>query len=127
MDNAIVARRSGPADRLPGLDFLRAIAIAWVLLYHASLVDLVSQDYWVVHFGWMGVDLFFVLSGFLIAGQLFRLWARGEAPDYRRFFARRWLRTLPAYLAMGVAVLLSKAFPAVREQPDVSAGTLADS
>jgi peptidoglycan/LPS O-acetylase OafA/YrhL len=116
MDNAIVATRAGPADRLPGLDFLRAIAIAWVLLYHASLVDLVSQDYWVVHFGWMGVDLFFVLSGFLIAGQLFRLWARGEAPDYRRFFARRWLRTLPAYLAM---VALYFAFPAVRERPDI--------
>ena len=92
--------RAAPADRLPGLDFLRAVAIAWVLIYHASLFGLVSQEFWFVRFGWMGVDLFFVLSGFLIAGQLLRPWARGETPDYPRFFARRLLRTLPAYLAI---------------------------
>jgi peptidoglycan/LPS O-acetylase OafA/YrhL len=113
MDNAIVATPASSVDRLPGLDFLRAIAIAWVLVFHASDFDLVSPDYWIVHFGWMGVDLFFVLSGFLIAGQLLRPWARGDAPDYRRFFARRLLRTLPAYLAI---VALYFAFPAVRER-----------
>jgi peptidoglycan/LPS O-acetylase OafA/YrhL len=116
MDNVIVATRAGSADRLPGLDFLRAIAIVWVLLFHASLFDLVSHHYWVVRFGWMGVDLFFVLSGFLIAGQLLRPWARGDAPDYRRFFARRLLRTLPAYLAV---VALYFAFPSVRERPNI--------
>ena len=116
MEKTIVATHAGPADRLPGLDFLRAIAIGGVLIYHASLFDFVSRDHWVVRFGWMGVDLFFVLSGYLIAGQLFRPWARGEAPDYRRFFARRWLRTLPAYLAM---VALYFALPVVRERPDI--------
>jgi peptidoglycan/LPS O-acetylase OafA/YrhL len=116
MDNEIVATRAGPADRLPGLDFLRAIAIVWVLLFHASLFELVSQDSWIVRFGWMGVDLFFVLSGFLIAGQLFRPWARGDAPDYRRFFARRLLRTLPAYLAV---VALYFAFPSARDRPNI--------
>jgi peptidoglycan/LPS O-acetylase OafA/YrhL len=102
--------------RLPGLDLLRAIAIGWVLLFHASVAGLVSPASWIVGFGWMGVDLFFALSGFLIAGQLFRPWARGVAPDYLRFFARRLLRTLPAYLAV---VALYFLVPVVRERPDI--------
>jgi peptidoglycan/LPS O-acetylase OafA/YrhL len=55
---------------MPGLDLLRAVAISWVMIYHASLYDLVSQRSWVVRFGWMGVDVFFVLSGFLISGRV---------------------------------------------------------
>lgn len=107
----------GPvAVRLPGLDFVRALAIAWVMLYHASNFGLASQDNWVVRFGWLGVDLFFVLSGFLIAGQLLRPWARGLQPDYPRFFARRLLRTLPAYLAI---VALYFLVPAVRDRTDI--------
>lgn len=90
--------------RLPGLDLLRAAAIAWVLVCHAGGFGLLPSDY----FGWMGVDLFFALSGFLIGGQLFRPLARGETPDYAGFFARRLLRTLPAYL---VVVGLYVAFP----------------
>jgi peptidoglycan/LPS O-acetylase OafA/YrhL len=58
----------------------------------------------------MGVDLFFVLSGFLIAGQLLRPWKLGQKPAYARFFTRRLLRTLPAYLAM---VAIYFAFPAL--------------
>jgi peptidoglycan/LPS O-acetylase OafA/YrhL len=64
----------------------------------------------------MGVDLFFVLSGFLIASQLLRPWAQGSRPDYRRFFARRALRTLPAYAAV---VALYFLLPGVREWPDI--------
>jgi peptidoglycan/LPS O-acetylase OafA/YrhL len=107
----------GPvAVRLPGLDLVRALAIAWVMLYHASNFELASRDSWVVRFGWLGVDLFFVLSGFLIAGQLLRPWAKGRKPDYPRFFARRLLRTLPAYLAV---VALYFLVPAVRDRPDI--------
>jgi peptidoglycan/LPS O-acetylase OafA/YrhL len=102
--------------RLPGLDLLRAAAICWVLIYHASLFDLVSAEPWVVKFGWMGVDLFFALSGFLIAGQLLRPWVRGSEPDYRRFFARRLLRTLPAYLAVLAIYFL---IPGARDRPDL--------
>lgn len=94
---AIDTRRS---SRLPGLDLIRALAIAWVMLYHASILWHVPGDSWIVRFGWMGVDLFFVLSGFLIAGQLLRPWARGAAPDYQRFMTRRLLRTIPAYLVV---------------------------
>lgn len=98
-----VVRRPPGADgsqRLPGLDLVRALAIAWVMLYHASILWHVPGDSWIVRFGWMGVDLFFVLSGFLIAGQLLRPWARGAAPNYPRFITRRLLRTIPAYLVV---------------------------
>jgi peptidoglycan/LPS O-acetylase OafA/YrhL len=100
--------------RLPGLDLLRAVAISWVMAFHASSFGLISRDHWIPKFGWMGVDLFFVLSGFLIAGQLLRPWARGDQPNYSRFFARRLLRTLPAYLAV---VALYFLFPVLREHP----------
>ncbi len=93
---------SAPRDprRLPGLDLVRATAIAWVVLYHASIFWPVPGDSGPVRFGWMGVDLFFALSGFLIAGQLLRPWARGTTPDYPRFILRRLLRTLPAYFVV---------------------------
>jgi peptidoglycan/LPS O-acetylase OafA/YrhL len=106
-----------PAPRLPGLDLIRAVAITWVMIYHGSLFGLISQDHWLVRFGWMGVDLFFVLSGFLIAGQLLRPWAQGASPSYSRFFARRLLRTLPAYLAV---VGLYFAIPQVRDRADIA-------
>jgi peptidoglycan/LPS O-acetylase OafA/YrhL len=105
-----------PAPRLPGLDLVRAVTIAWVMIYHASLFGLDSQDNWLVGRGWMGVDLFFVLSGFLIGGQLLRPWAMGQRPNYRRFFARRALRTLPAYLVVVAAYFL---IPAVRDRADI--------
>jgi peptidoglycan/LPS O-acetylase OafA/YrhL len=86
------------------------------MLYHASLFGLASPDHWLVRFGWMGVDLFFALSGFLIAGQLLRPWSRGLRPNYQRFYARRALRTLPAYL---VVVAFYFGLPAVRERPNI--------
>src|SRR5438874_6895571 len=108
---------SGQAPRVHGLDIVRAAAIAWVMLYHAMNLDLVPDpDHAVVMFGWMGVDLFFVLSGFLIAGQLLNPWAKDLRPDYRRFFARRALRTLPAYSAVLALYFL---VPAAREWPDI--------
>jgi peptidoglycan/LPS O-acetylase OafA/YrhL len=79
---------------------MRAVAIAWVMLYHGSLLWHVRGVTRIGRFGWMGVDLFFVLSGFLIAGQLLRPWARGTAPEYSRFITRRLLRTIPAYLVV---------------------------
>jgi peptidoglycan/LPS O-acetylase OafA/YrhL len=84
------------------------------MAFHASSFGLISRDHWIAKFGWMGVDLFFVLSGFLIGGQLLRPWALGRRPDYSRFFVRRLLRTLPAYL---VVVALYFLFPVVRERP----------
>jgi peptidoglycan/LPS O-acetylase OafA/YrhL len=108
--HAVQPGRSAP--RLPGLDLLRALAIGWVMLCHANGFGFLPSDL----FGWMGVDLFFVLSGFLIASQLLRPWILGRRPDYGRFFARRLLRTLPAYLAV-VAVYF--AFPAVWDRDNL--------
>jgi peptidoglycan/LPS O-acetylase OafA/YrhL len=110
-------RADAPASRQHGLDLVRAAAIAAVMIYHANNMRLVpSPTPWLIGFGWMGVDLFFVLSGFLIASQLMKPWASGAKPDYGRFFARRAFRTIPAF---AVVVLLYFAAPALRETPGI--------
>ncbi|MGK5078203.1 acyltransferase family protein [Janthinobacterium sp. HLX7-2] len=91
------------ASRLPGLDLLRALAIVWIMLYHLESYG-VRLPGPIVAYGWMGVDLFFVLSGYLIGWQLLRPWAAGAPsawwPWWRQFMLRRSLRILPAYLAV---------------------------
>ena len=58
----------------------------------------------------------FALSGFLIAGQLLRPWARGVMPEYLRFITRRLLRTLPAYLVvLGIYFLV----PSLRDGSEI--------
>ncbi|MGH8172091.1 MAG: acyltransferase family protein [Rhodanobacteraceae bacterium] len=84
-----------------GLDFLRAFAVALVLITHASFLFLpLTRDLGVFDAWWMlgqlGVELFFVLSGFLIGGMLANEAATGDL-DVRQFWIRRWLRTLPNY------------------------------
>ncbi len=101
--------------RSPGLDLIRAVAIGWVTIYHAMTFDLVPDPgRWTTGFGWMGVDLFFGLSGFLIASQLLRPWTDGRRPDFRRFFVRRALRTFPAYVTVLAIYFL---IPASNERP----------
>jgi peptidoglycan/LPS O-acetylase OafA/YrhL len=99
-----------PATRAPGLDLLRAAAIVIVMLYHLS-----SHGFEIAgpgRHGWMGVDLFFVLSGYLIGWQILRELAAGHAPDWTGFFLGRAWRILPAYLAV---LALYVALPAWRE------------
>ena len=84
--------------RLPGLDLLRAIAIVWVMLFHSWIVGGLSTIFaGVQSSGWMGVDLFFVLSGYLIGGQLLRPLKNGVALDFLSFYICRSYRILPAY------------------------------
>ena len=101
--------------KYPGLDLLRAIAIVWVMLFHSFLIGGLGEDYsWLSRYGWMGVDLFFVLSGFLIGTQVLAPLARGGRLSFRDFYIRRAFRILPAFW---VVLALYVAFPALREAP----------
>jgi peptidoglycan/LPS O-acetylase OafA/YrhL len=72
------------SPRLPGLDTLRAAAIVAVMLYHLEgyLPERMAA---VAQFGWMGVDLFFVLSGYLIGSQLMKPYVSGESLRFAVF------------------------------------------
>ncbi len=105
-------------NRLPGLDLLRAIAIVWVMLFHSFIVGGLGADFsWLSRFGWAGVDIFFVLSGFLIGSQVLRPLQRGEALAFGAFYARRAWRILPAF---AVVLLLYVCFPMLREAPGLA-------
>lgn len=86
--------------RYPGLDFLRALAIVLVVNCHAVTAFGSPSEYRVLQLGGKGVDLFFVLSGWLLGRQLMRELRDTGTIDLRRFWYRRWLRTLPAYYAV---------------------------
>src|SRR5213595_4302033 len=103
-------------ERQPGLDLLRALAIIVVVIYHAALFGFKLPGR-VHRWGWIGVDLFFVLSGYLIGGQLLAQLARNNRLDLRRFYARRALRILPAYLVILTIYFL---LPLWREYPDMA-------
>jgi len=109
----LIDPRLATRNRQPGLDLLRALAIVFVVLYHAGLFGFVLPHD-VQRFGWIGVDLFFVLSGYLIAGQLLSALARGKPLNVRRFYWRRSLRILPAFLVI-VAIYIF--LPVLREYP----------
>jgi peptidoglycan/LPS O-acetylase OafA/YrhL len=93
--------------RLAGLDTLRALAIAMVLMSHYNgFVVRGSIFGFIGEVGWAGVDLFFVLSGYLIGNQLLAPAARGDSVQLKTFFARRLLRTLPNYYVVLAVYLL---------------------
>ncbi len=74
-------RRSDGPRHLAGLDALRALAILLVLTFHYPYSEGPAWFAAIAQYGWAGVDLFFVLSGFLIGRQLLSPLARGEALD----------------------------------------------
>jgi len=88
----------------PALDGLRGIAVLAVLAYHASLPP--------ARGGFLGVDLFFVLSGYLITAILVAEWVATGGIDLRRFWARRARRLLPALLLVLAAVAVYAALVA---------------
>src|SRR6476620_2927086 len=103
-------------ERQPGLDLLRALAIVVVVVYHAALFGFKLPGR-VDRFGWIGVDLFFVLSGYLIGGQLLAPLARDQPIKLGRFFTRRALRIMPAYFVVLAIYFL---LPVWREYPEMS-------
>jgi peptidoglycan/LPS O-acetylase OafA/YrhL len=99
-------------NKLLGLDHLRAFAITYVVLFHYQFFGHPDWVKKIAPFGWSGVDLFFVLSGFLISGQLFATIAKGRKISLSEFFIKRFFRIIPPFL---VVVILYAALPAVRE------------
>ena len=97
--------KQGPLERTyyPALDVLRGIAIILVFFYHTFHFIPFFE------FGWMGVDLFFVLSGFLITDLL--LVTQKNKNFFRNFYIRRFLRIFPLYyLVLTVFLVLSPYF-----------------
>lgn len=102
---------AGNPGKYPALDGLRAIAILLVLARHLV-------HYWpetldvnpmtnLAYNGWLGVDLFFTLSGFLISHHLLTNWPTTNLEGYiKKFFVKRALRILPLYIAIILLVTL---------------------
>jgi peptidoglycan/LPS O-acetylase OafA/YrhL len=87
----------------PALDGVRAVAVLGVMFFHATLVPNAPFH---VSGGFFGVDIFFVLSGFLITTLLVEEYQRASRISLRAFYARRALRLLPALVVVLLAVLL---------------------
>lgn len=102
------------ASRIAELDGIRGIAILSVLIYHLFSYTMVRRTWTgaagsilrITDHGARGVDLFFVLSGFLITGIL--LDARSDPHYFRNFYARRALRILPLYYSVLLVLLCYK-------------------
>jgi len=104
------------AEHIPALDGIRGLAVLMVVLQHYLLAQYDGKGWLIGLIGeirlslWIGVDLFFVLSGFLITGIL--LGSRSRAHYYRNFYIRRALRIFPLYY--GVLLLLLLLTPLLR-------------
>ena len=93
-------------QHLGGLDGLRAVAVLAVILYHLNLSNFFSG-------GFLGVDIFFTLSGFLITSLLLKEYEKTQTIDLKIFYVRRMKRLLPAML--GVIVICSALVPFVAQ------------
>ena len=94
-------RKASPAY-LPAIDGLRAIAVIAVILFHADFLDVLPG-------GFTGVDLFFVISGYVISQSLCDRGHSGFVDYLKAFYRRRLLRILPALLVVLVATFLVSA------------------
>ncbi|MBU3681273.1 MAG: acyltransferase [Flavobacterium sp.] len=90
--------------RIQKLDFLRGIAIILVLFRHQLLTPMLQT------MGWIGVDLFFVLSGFLVSGLLFQEYQKFGSVSPGLFLIRRGFKIYPLYYLTLVAYLLPKLY-----------------
>ena len=102
---------------LAGLDHLRALAILLVFLCHYRAYPRPDWVNEIGLFGWTGVDLFFVLSGYLIGNQLMQQLKTRQTIGFSTFYLNRALRIFPAYF---VVVLLYFAFPVIRERDGIA-------
>ncbi|WP_135458027.1 acyltransferase family protein [Mycobacterium sp. DL99] len=93
-------RRASIRRDIPALDGIRAIAVALVLAGHGGVPGMAG--------GFIGVDVFFVLSGFLITSLLLDEYRRTERIDLKGFWIRRAKRLLPAMVLMTLAVVIAR-------------------
>jgi peptidoglycan/LPS O-acetylase OafA/YrhL len=100
VEHSALTQTAPKAVRLPGLDGLRAVAVALVILAHQ----------WFLPCGWIGVQIFFTLSGYLITGILFRSRLEPLGHYLRDFYGRRSLRIFPLYFGIIVAFWLATLF-----------------
>ncbi len=90
-----------PVADLPLLTGLRFPVALWVVLYHAEKLVVGEGGYIpVIHHGYLGVDVFFLISGFILAHVYRQRFARGEPGLYRHFVWLRFARVWPAYAAV---------------------------
>jgi peptidoglycan/LPS O-acetylase OafA/YrhL len=109
--SSTIFHMSRASDRIHGLDTLRALAVTLVVLHHYVLFVSGGDTFgWVGEIGWVGVDLFFALSGYLIGNQIFQALHRPGGLSLGRFYARRLLRTLPNFYAVLALYALWPAF-----------------
>jgi len=102
---------------LAGLDHLRALAIILVFLCHYRAYDRPAWVNEIGLFGWTGVDLFFVLSGYLIGNQLMQQLKTKHSIGFSEFYLNRALRIFPAYF---VVIFLYFTFPFIRERDGIA-------
>jgi peptidoglycan/LPS O-acetylase OafA/YrhL len=104
------------ARRNVELDFVRGIAILLVMVSHADLYSrpdqVPAEALWAIkRIGWSGVELFFVLSGFLVGGLLVREYAKTGAVNARRFLLRRGFKIWPPYYAFLLVQIIGRKHP----------------
>ena len=98
----VPSREGSPESRFRGdIQGLRGIAVAFVLLFHASIPGFKG--------GFVGVDIFFVLSGYLITGNLLREIKKTGRVRFREFYARRIRRLLPASFLVLIVTMIAAA------------------
>jgi peptidoglycan/LPS O-acetylase OafA/YrhL len=109
--------RSGEKDNFrPDIEGLRGVAVLLVVFFHAGLLSNASFQ---VTGGFIGVDLFFVVSGFLITGLLIRERERTGSVSFSRFYARRVRRILPAAaVTLLITIPLSYGLVTLLRRPD---------
>jgi peptidoglycan/LPS O-acetylase OafA/YrhL len=96
----------------PALDGLRGISILMVMEHHAPLH---LKRLWLLPGGYLGVDIFFVLSGFLITTLLVQKWNQFNAISLKNFYLRRALRLLPALFLL---IILTGIYAYLLAPPD---------
>ncbi len=94
--------------RYRSMDTLRSVAILIVVLAHSVLSYGAPSFLAPLQLGGVGVDLFFVLSGWLLGSQLFKEALNTSTIDVKKFWVRRWFRTLPAYFAVLSASVIQR-------------------